>query len=373
LKTIVHIAIPVSGVGLYIDLLNRYMDTNRFTNILISNKEKTDFNFVDNLENPIPIYVIPLRRNINFFKDISCLFQIIKILKEVRPDLIHCHSSKAGIIGRIAGAYLRIPTLYTPHAFSYLSAKNSLLKLFYKSIEKCFVVFPASILACSKSEYNRALIDLKFKKKNIYLWENSIEEPVCLSLLNATNRTKITYLCSVGRASYQKNFEMLIRTISFVKKSINDIQLIIIGIGNTSKQKEDLVSLIKSLELTENVTLIQWLDRREALSLINQSSIYLSSSLYEGLPYAVLEAISLSKPCIVTNVDGNKDLISDSFNGFLIEKNDEETMAQKIIALLKDKESLKRMSNNSKKVFIEKYNIINNIKKIEEIYLKKIA
>ncbi len=183
----------------------------------------------------------------------------------------------------------------------------------------------------------------------------------------------MTYLCSVGRASYQKNFEMLVRTISFVKKRVSDIHLIIVGIGNKSQYNEALEAQISRLGLSKNITIIPWLDRRETLNIINESNIYLSSSLYEGLPYAVLEAISLSKPCIVTNVDGNKDLIFHNYNGFLIEKNDDEAMAKGIIALLQDKESLKRMSNNSKKIFIEKYNIINNIKKLEEIYLEKIA
>lgn len=373
MKKIVHIAIPVSGVGLYIDLLTRYMDKNRFTNILISNNEKASFNFADNSKNPISIYKVHLIRDLNFITDIRCLFQIINILKAVKPDLIHCHSTKAGIIGRIAGAYLGIPTVYTPHAFSYLSTNNRLKKAFYKSIEKMFVVFPSSILACSKSEYDRASKDLNFKKNKIYLWENSVEEETCLKSPNATKSINMTYLCSVGRASYQKNFEMLVRTISFVKKMVSEIHLIIVGIGNKSQYNEALEAQISRLGLSKNITIIPWLDRRETLNIINESNIYLSSSLYEGLPYAVLEAISLSKPCIVTNVDGNKDLIFHNYNGFLIEKNDDEAMAKGIIALLQDKESLKRMSNNSKKIFIEKYNIINNIKKLEEIYLEKIA
>lgn len=75
--------------------------------------------------------------------------------------------------------------------------------------------------------------------------------------------------------------------------------------------------------------MIPWLDRTQIISVLNKSYLYVSSSRYEGLPYAIIEALSLSKPCVVTNVDGNKDLIIEDHNGYLIEENNSKDMAKK--------------------------------------------
>jgi len=338
---------------------------------LICNKEDQEFKFSDNLDNPIKRVDIDIAREINFLKDIKCLFQIIKLLRKVRPDLIHCHSAKAGILGRIAGFYLRIPTLYTPHAFSYLSTANRSKKLIFKNTEKLFRFLPSSILACSNSEYNRAIYELKFKKRNVFLWNNSIEKfrTLKLSKIKLPNE----YICSVGRPSFQKNLEMLVEAVFYVKKYVKNIHLVLLGSGLSSPYLLKIEKIIKERNLENNIRLVPWLKREEALRIINDSVLYLSSSRYEGLPYSIIEALSLSKPCIVTNVDGNKDLVKDNYNGFLIEVGDSKTMADKIISILNNKEEIKRMSKNAESIFLDNYDIEKNILKLEEIYLSKLS
>ena len=96
--------------------------------------------------------------------------------------------------------------------------------------------------------------------------------------------------------------------------------------------------------------------------------MYISSSRYEGLPYSVIEALSLSKPCVLTNVDGNKDLVKDNYNGFLVEGEASE-MAEKINIILDNNVLRENMEKNSRKEFEEFYNIRKNIKSLERLYL----
>lgn len=373
MKQIAHIAIPISGVGLYIDLVVKNLDDKQFSNLLIGNKFNSDFDFLDKRGAPAPRYKVALNRELNILNDVRCLFQIIRILKKTKPDLIHCHSAKAGVLGRIAGACLNIPTLYTPHAFSYLSTEKGIKRTFFKSIESVLRIFPAFILACSESEQSRALNDLNFNKNNILLWQNSIEELKMEFTPNDLINLPKRYVCSSGRISYQKNFEMLIETIFFVKQSIKNIHLVLIGVGDESR---DLIEIEKSIEkrgLKNNVTLIPWIKREDSLKIIEQSRLYLSSSLYEGLSYSVIEALALAKPCIVTNVDGNKDLIINGFNGYLVDIGNSEDMAEKIIMLLENEKEHKIMSKNALDIFRNNHNIKKNIGKLEEIYLSKIS
>jgi glycosyltransferase involved in cell wall biosynthesis len=112
---------------------------------------------------------------------------------------------------------------------------------------------------------------------------------------------------------------------------------------------------------------LSWTERTDVFNIINQSKLYISTARYEGLPYAVIESLALSKPCIVTNCDGNRDLIIDGYNGFLV---NEEIMQfkEKILELLGDKKLLERMSKKSQQVFAENFSIKSNIKQLEAIY-----
>jgi len=365
---IVHIARPVAGVGIYINLLVKHLDDKKFNNFIISNKKARTFEIKNKSNEKIPEFDVDLLREISLIKDIKCLNQILKCLKKIEPDIIHCHSAKAGFLGRIAGAYLKIPTVYTPHAYSYLSAEGKFKKFLFKNIEKTFRFLPSKTLTCSMSEYNRAVNELKIKKEKVYVWNNSIESNIMFQSTQILNQLPEIFICSIGRPSYQKNTELLVNTIIEVKKSIKNIHLIILGAGLYSPSLENIENLIKKNKLEENITLIPWLERAEIMTILKNCKLYVSTSRYEGLPYAVIEALALSKPCIVTNVDGNKDLIKNNINGFLVNDN-AKTIALRIVELLNNEQLLEQLSTNARKSYDENYNISKNIKLLEEAYL----
>jgi len=363
---IAHIANPAAGVGVYLEQLVKHTNTKKFDHLVLHNPKESanDFHFKKT-------YVIPLRRQINFIEDVKCLFRIVKTLKSIKPDNIHCHSAKAGVLGRIAGSYLRIPTFYTPHAYSYLSAESKFKSRYYKLIEKLFRFVNSKTIACSESEYLRTINDLKFKKNKVFLWKNSIEDNFSIDPSEIRLKLPNEFLCSVGRPSYQKNTKLLVNTILEVKKVIKDIKMVILGVGFYSPQLEEINSLINKYDLKDNIILVPWLKRKEVINIISKSKLYVSTSRYEGLPYTILEAMALSKPCVVTNVDGNKDLIQNGFNGLLV-KEDAELLAEAIIDLISNNDRLKNMSENTRMVFLENYNIKNSILDLENIYLSEI-
>lgn len=365
---IVHIARPISGVGVYIDLLTKYIDDKKFTNVLICNIEDDLIEPRNKSGKKIKIHHANLFRKINPIKDLYALISIIKIIKNEQPDIIHCHSAKAGILGRIAGFYLKIKTFYTPHAYSYLSQKNKIKRSIYKFIEKTVSSLSAKTLACSTSEYNRTVKELKIDKEKLCIWNNSIEEHIDLTTINIPVDLPEKYICTIGRPSYQKNTELLINSIIDVKIQIKDIHLVILGAGLYSPSLEKINNLIEKHQLKSNVTIIPWLDRLPTLKTLENSLFYVSTSKYEGLPYSLIEALALSKPCIVTNVDGNKDLVSNNENGFVVNE-DKLEIAEKIILLLTQDLLRKEMGEKSKGLFLAKHSIIKNISKLEEIYL----
>ncbi|WP_440879525.1 glycosyltransferase [Tenacibaculum sp. C7A-26P2] len=366
---ILHIARPLGGIGTYIQLLNEHLDKNQFKNLILCNY-KDDLSFIkDKTINNNNFSHINLRREVSPLSDIICLFSILKKVKQIQPDVIHCHSAKAGFFGRLIGAYLGISTLYTPHAFSYLSSGSVFKKLLFLLIEKSFVRFPSSILCCSESEYHRAVFDLNFKKNKVFIWRNSIKDPSLFLKLKNTSKLTENYICSIGRLSFQKNPLLLIDVFEEIKKRGKSFKLVVLGVGFYSPFLAKINKVIRDKNLINDVFLMNWTGREEVLQILKNALLYVSTSKYEGLPYSLLEALSLSKACVVTDVDGNKDLVINNFNGYKLPENAKE-IAEKIIWLIENTNERKQMEYNSRKLFEKSFRIEDNIHLLQDIYKK---
>jgi len=164
----------------------------------------------------------------------------------------------------------------------------------------------------------------------------------------------------------------MVEVIREVKKVIPKIHLVVLGVGEYSPNKENIERLITTYALEENITLVPWIHRDEIFKIIKKSKFYISTARYEGLPYSIIESLALKKACVVTNSDGNRDLVKSEINGYVIEENDIMTMANCIFTLYHDDEKRKVFEYNAFESFKSNYNIENNILNIERIYKKYI-
>ncbi|MFV5696979.1 glycosyltransferase [Flavobacterium sp. ZT3R17] len=367
-KKIVHLLHSIGGVDVYLRLVLENMNTDSFENIVIHGVQDTIKPFFDKNGNKVKEYKVSIFRDISIINDIKSLVQTYKILKKEKPNLIHAHSAKGGIIGRISGRLLGIKVIYTPHAFSYLSTQNGLKRNLFLSIEKFLANGNSLLLATSQSEKKRAIEEVGYKAENTIVFNNCIDPITKIHPLTIPKNWPEDYICTVGRPSYQKNIELMIRVLYEVNKEAK-IHLIVMGVGPVSGQLESVKNLIQELDMSNDVTLLNWTERTDVFHIINQSKFYLSTSRYEGMPYSILESLALSKACVVSNCDGNKDLIIDNYNGFVVDNEDIKGFKSKILKLLIDKELLDKLSKNAFNSYSEKYNIKRNISELESIYL----
>jgi glycosyltransferase involved in cell wall biosynthesis len=365
---VAHILHSVGGVDVYLRLILENINPEKVESIVIHGKNDTQNIFYDQNSTKVNSYKIPIYREISGIKDLSAIYQAYQIIKKERPNVIHCHSAKGGIIGRIIGGLLGIKVLYTPHAFSYLSAESRLKRGIYLAIEKLFANRNSYLIATSQSEWNRGVKEVGYLPENARLFINSIPQIIPPTDLDQNKIGSKNYICTVGRPSYQKNIELMIRVLFEVRKT-KDIDLVIVGVGHHSDRLHNVIQLISELNLSSCITLLDWTEQKNVWHIIEQSQLYISTSRYEGLPYAVIEALSLAKPCIVSDADGNRDLIETGYNGFVIQDEDIKEYAAKIVLLLNDKELLHRFSVHAKKCFETKHDIKNNISILEQIYI----
>lgn len=118
-------------------------------------------------------YTTALQRDLNIAKDLKALYQAIRIIRREKPDVIHCHSAKGGIIGRIAGFIMGTPTLYTPHGFSFLCSPSKKKQWVYKTLER-MTRLNSYMLACGESEQQLGIDEIWYSERKALCWHNCV-------------------------------------------------------------------------------------------------------------------------------------------------------------------------------------------------------
>lgn len=364
---IAHVLHSVGGVDVSLRLILENIDNDKFENIIVHGIHDTNVNFVDKIGDKVLNYRITIFRDISFFNDIKALMKTYTILKKERPDLIHAHSAKGGVIGRIVGKLLGIKVLYTPQAFSYLSTQNKVKRLLFLLIERTLIFNNNVLLASSDSEKERAINEVGYPENKTLVFNNCVNEIVNTEELKIKKTWPDNYICTVGRPSFQKNIELMIGVFNELNKS-QKTHLVVMGVGHHVGQLESVKKMINDLKMQADVTLLEWTNRSDVFNIIKNSKLYISTARYEGLPYSIIESLALSKPCVVSDCDGNRDLIKEGYNGFVIKNEDIKEYSVKILKLLNDKDMLEQLSKNAYKSFSDNFNMSKNIQNLEKIY-----
>lgn len=362
---VLHITECFGGVEVYLRMLDEYRDADKldFSYIL---PDKNEFS-KDLIQLGRRVDIVPMVHNPSLKNDLRSIIEIRKILVERKPDIVHLHSSKAGFLGRIAAFLLPVKVVYTPHAFYFLS-KKGLGRIFFKFVEWFLMFFTTRLLATSPSEQIRAIDDVGYAEKKTSCITNSVEiKKIRLIAEEALTRRKEVVL--VGRISYQKNQEMYLNVIKNIKNKLPDVVFTLIGVGFHEKDNEDLERICSASGVAlSDLNIIKWISRDELLKYLSTVSIVVLTSRYESFGYVLAEAIALGVPVLGTKVDGICDIIKERENGWLFELNDVAGMANKIDLLLSDPQLWQLMSERSKKIAYDSFDIEKNSKKFTDFY-----
>ena len=292
-------------------------------------------------------------RNINPIKDFRALIELKKIIKAEIPQIIHLHSSKSGVLGRLAASGKKYKIIYNPHGFSFLKLDDSKIKrLMYRTIEWIMAkVSPnCTIVGCSKGEYNEAI---KISKNSVQI-DNAINtEKLDKYIKDIKDVNEINFnnlkICTVGRIGPQKNP----KEFNEIAESLPNAKFTWIGDGELRN------------ELTaKNITITGWKKRSEVIELVSKEQIFILSSAWEGLPMTLLEAGYMNKLCIVSNVIGNRDVVESNKDGYIYNHFED---VEKFLKTLTTEKYL-RMTNRMKEKINRKFNINLLIKKYKEQY-----
>lgn len=302
MKKVLHVVEAFAG-GIFsylTELANGMSDTYEIY-IAYSKRKQTPDNFEDYFnENIHFIEVKNFTRELNPIKDFKAFWEIREIAKNIQPDIIHLHSSKAGALGRFAFDGRKMKIYYTPHGYSFLMENCSRKKrMIYKEIEKICGYRNCTTISCSIGEHNESE---KLTKKAKYVNNGINIKELNELLLKTKNQEHELTVFTLGRISYQKN-PMMFNEVASMNK---DIRFIWIGDGE-----------LRNVLTSENIEITGWLNRVDALSIAVNADIFILTSLWEGLPISLLEAMYMKKLCVVSDVIGSRDVINNGRNGFV--------------------------------------------------------
>jgi glycosyltransferase involved in cell wall biosynthesis len=362
---VLHITQAFGGVETYLRQVVQNIDRNKFEIIVASPEKDTLQNFC--AQNNVKHHVLHMARGANPFGDLASIFRIRRLIKKEKPKLVHLHSSKAGFVGRIASKTKKCKSLFTPHGVSYLSFRGFKRMMFF-SLELFAKRYTHKVLAISHSEANRCIFELGLTEENIYIIPNSLtiynspaKVPDKLGPLKGKMKVG-----TVARLTYQKNPLLFVDIASDVIKKFPDAHFYFLGAGYHDHLADEVDERIKRYAIEKNFHLIDMGDHITALNFLHQIDVFVLPSVFEGLPYALLEAMHEEVPCVVSKCDGNNDVINNNINGFSCLAREE--YAEIISLLLTDKEKAKQIAEAGKNYVIEKHDIKNNIKLLEKIY-----
>jgi len=320
----------------------------------------------------IRVYSInSFRRGIFPINDFKTLISLYRLIKKRKYDIVHCHSTKAGVLGRTAARLAGVKKIYfTVHGWGfYNEGEYSWIKRIIEFLEKITAKCSTRIICVSENDKKEGIKRKIAEKDKFLVIKNGIDWKVEGSKEKTRGKLGLKEdeiaFGMIGRLVYQKNPLMFLRTAKEIIKIYQKAKFILIGGGSLFQECQNF---IKKNRLENNIFLLGKKLPDEIRELLLGFDVFVLTSKYEGLPLTIIEAMFAGLPIIATNVGGVSELIEDGKNGFLVNLNSIEELVQKMIYFIENPKERKEMGKKSQKVAEENFTLDKMIKKYESLY-----
>ena len=296
----------------------------------------------------IPLAIEPaLVRQINPIKDLEALVRLTRFIKRGRYTIVHTHSSKAGVLGRWAAWLAGTPIIvHTVHGWGHHDRQYPLVRALYIALEKLTLPITGRLIAVSPRNVEKGLGDGIGCPEDYVVIRSGIELDRFRHPRVPRHETRMALgipsdalvVGTVTRLSPQKAPLDFVRAVGIIAQSVPEARFVMVGDGPLRPQVEALAA---GLELT-NWLILTGL-RRDVPELMAAFDIFVLSSLWEGLPRVLPQAMVAGLPIVATAIDGNAEAIEDGVNGLLVPPGHPAALAQAVIRLLRDPQMARRM------------------------------
>lgn len=313
-------------------------------------------------EKGISVYHMPsMVRSISPFKDVNGLFEVMRIINEVRPDLISTHSSKAGIIGRLSARICKVPSIFTAHGWAFTEGVPDLKRLLYIRAERVAARWAEKIICVS--EHDRQLaIKYGVGKTNQLLTIHNGVPLITDDLLASPGESSPVRLIMVARFSDQKDHSLLIKAVS----ELNTKASCVIDLVGDGPLLEECKEQVNSLGIKDRVNFLG--ARTDVPELLKKSQAYILISKWEGFPRSILEAMRAGLPVLASDVGGTRESVVDGKTGFLVPRGDIEVIKKRLAEIIDNPALRVEMGQSGRRRYLQNFTFDHMVAKTVSIY-----
>ncbi len=312
-----------------------------------------------------------LERSINPLKDFLALIEVYSFIKKNKIEFVHTHSSKAGILGRVAARWAKAKVvIHTVHGWSFNDYQPLLKRLCFIWLERLTARYTDKIIVVSGYDLQiginkRIGTEAKYEiiRYGIDYAEFNLGKRDLRQELGVGMNDLLVGMVACFKP--QKAPQDFIKLAFLISRALPDVKFVLAGDGVLRKKIEKLISDNK---LQRKFFLMGW--RRDIPEILSAIDVFVLTSLWEGLPISVLEAMASSKPVVSTDTGGIREVISDGRNGFLFARHDMETMSDRVVALLRNEGLRRKIGIDAKNSLRDGYCLENMVRDTENLYCR---
>lgn len=319
-----------------------------------------------------------LQRSINPLSDLFAFVEIYNLIKSRKPDIVHLHSSKAGVLGALVGKLAGTKKIvFTAHGWVFNEKLPWFKKGLYILISRLAALFQDAIICVSEYDKIAALKYRVAPERKLFVIHNGID----FEKLNFLDKTESREFfqkatsyklqatsCLIGSiANLYKNkaIDIFVEAAKLIQDSMprQNFTFLVIGEG---KERESLESRIKNCELKNKFFLVGAVP--EAWKYLKAFDVFVLPSLKEGFPYVILEAMAAGLPIVASRTGGIPEMIEDGENGLLIKPGDAKELAEAILKLSQDGDMAKKLTSEAERTVKERFGLKEMVRKTTEVY-----
>lgn len=321
----------------------------------------------------VPLTILPeLVRQISPMNDLVALFKLVKFMRARDFTIVHTHSSKAGILGRLAAQLAGIPiTIHTVHGWSFHTYMSPFMRSIYIFLERWMASFTDALITVASPDINKGLHVGIGKPDQYYLIRSAIplEEFDVTQPDRAAVRSELhipldaIVIGNIGRFSSQKNPLDWIRTAGKIGRTFPNARFLLVGDGPLRSEVEELITS----EGIADRTVLTGL-RRDVPRLLSAMDIFMLTSLWEGLPRVIPQAMCMGLPVIANLADGTAEAIQDGETGYLCPPGDISSLFERCAYLINHPRERQAMGQKGWAYAAQEFDIRQMVAQITELY-----
>lgn len=308
---------------------------------------------------------LEMRRSITPASDFSSVSRFRSIVRSVKPDIVHAHSSKAGVIARLANTFsTRTPLIYTPHGFAFAGFfERRAEHTAYRAVERALAPLCRRVLCVC--DFEGGLARGLGRPERVRVVHNGVDTPRSGSVDDRmlALRSKGPVICTIGQFRRGKGLETLLDAVPVVSASIPEVQFAIWGDG------PELAALYARAQARSGAGSVHFLGATtDPVAALRGASAFAMPSWAEAFPYVVLEAMSVGCPIVATDVGGVAEALGGGMAGVLVDPRDPKRLGSALIELLVDRGRAAALGIKARERVEECYSVDGMVRGIRSVY-----